>query len=221
MKKYALIVAGGSGSRMNSDIPKQFIQIHGKPIIIHTIEAFIHSGEAFEIIVSINSNYLEEWESMRKNFLPDHLIITACGGPTRFHSVKNGLACISDDNSIVAIHDAVRPLVNSEVIRQAVKTAISYGNAIPVVPINDSVRKKEGIFSEVVDRNTLVAVQTPQCFQTSLIKDAYNQNYDERFLDDAVVLEKTGKTIRLIEGNPENIKITRPIDLLIAKSLLS
>ena len=206
---------------MNSDIPKQFMEIHGKPLIIHTIETFFHSGEMFEIIVSINEHYLDTWENIRKNFLPEKSIITAMGGPTRFHSVKNGLTCISDDDSIVAIHDAVRPLVSSDVIRQAVKTAMAYGNAIPVIPINDSVRKKEGTFNEVVDRNILVAIQTPQCFQTSLIKDAYRQNYDERFLDDAIVLENTGKIIRLIEGNPENIKITRPMDLLIAKSLLS
>jgi 2-C-methyl-D-erythritol 4-phosphate cytidylyltransferase len=220
MKKYALIVAGGSGIRMGMEIPKQFIEILGKPIIIHTLEVFNTAFPEIEFIVVMNPHWHHLWEKVQFQFPINNTLITVDGGPTRFHSVKNGLGKMSDNNSMVGIHDAVRPMVGVDVIRTAFKEAEVFGNAIPVVPVHESIRIKDGPFNETIDRNKLLIVQTPQCFQTSLIKDAYRQNYDERFTDDAMVLENIGERIRLVAGNIENIKITRPSDVKIAEALM-
>jgi 2-C-methyl-D-erythritol 4-phosphate cytidylyltransferase len=220
MKKYALIVAGGSGIRIGLEVPKQFIEITGKPIIIHTCEAFINAFPDIEFIVVMNPKWHHLWQKVLSQFPIMNPLITTDGGPTRFHSVKNGLGKISDDLSIVGIHDAVRPLVNKDVIHTAYKEAEVFGNAIPVVPVYESIRIKNGPFNEPVDRNKLIIVQTPQCFQTALIKDAYRQNYDERFTDDALVLESTGERIRLVAGNIENIKITKPSDIRVAETFM-
>jgi 2-C-methyl-D-erythritol 4-phosphate cytidylyltransferase len=220
MKKYAIIVAGGSGMRMGVEVPKQFIEILGKPIIIHTLTVFINAYPDIEIIVVMNSKWHHLWEKVLRQFPVRNFLITTDGGPTRFHSVKNGLNKISDDQSVVAIHDAVRPLVQEDVIHAAFKEAEVFGNAIPVVPVYESIRMKDGPFNEPVDRNKLLIVQTPQCFQTALIKDAYRQNFDEKFTDDALVLENTGERIRLVAGNIENIKITKPSDIRIAESFM-
>lgn len=220
MKKYALIVAGGSGVRMGTEIPKQFIELIGKPIIIHTLEAFINAFPDIEFVVVMNPKWQHLWEKMLTQFPLKNTIITAEGGPTRFHSVKNGLGKITDNNSVVGIHDAVRPLVSFDVIHTAFKEAEVFGNAIPVIPVYESIRIKDGPFNEPIDREKLLIVQTPQCFQTSVIKNAYRQNYDEKFTDDALVLENTGERIRLVAGNIENIKITRLADIRIAETLM-
>ena len=221
MKKYVVIVAGGSGERMKSDIPKQFIEVGGIPIIIHTLNIFAHAIPDIEFIIVVNPKWIQLWKMICENHNIDNSFITIEGGPTRFHSVKNGLSKINNLNSLVAIHDAVRPFVSKEVIRVCFKEAELFGNAVPVVPIHDSVRKKTGAFNEAIDRKKLWIVQTPQCFQTSLIKKAYLQNYDEKFTDDAIVLENTGMQIRFVDGNLENIKITKPTDILIAEAFLT
>ncbi|MEI6123681.1 MAG: 2-C-methyl-D-erythritol 4-phosphate cytidylyltransferase [Bacteroidota bacterium] len=220
MKKYVIIVAGGIGSRMNSDIPKQFIEIGGLPIILHSLQVFKKAIIEVEFIIVVNSQWRKLWESICDEYESHNSFITVDGGPTRFHSVKNGLAKIKDENSIVAIHDAVRPLVNKNVIQVCFKEAELFGNAIPVIPVQDSFRKKTGAFNEPINRDELYIVQTPQCFQTGLIKKAYLHNYDEKFTDDAIVLENNGEQIRLVSGNQENIKITNPFDLLIAETYL-
>jgi len=220
MKKYAILVAGGSGIRMGAEIPKQFIEIREKPIIIHTLEIFSYTFPDIEFIVVMNPQWHQLWDKVLSRFPLKNSIITTDGGPTRFHSVKNGLSKITDNNSVVGIHDAVRPLVEEEVIRVAYKEAEVFGNAIPVVPVYESIRIKDGAFNEPIDRNKLLIVQTPQCFQTALIKDAYRQNYDERFTDDAMVLENNGERIRLVSGNIENIKITKPSDVRIAEAFM-
>jgi 2-C-methyl-D-erythritol 4-phosphate cytidylyltransferase len=220
MKKYALIVAGGSGSRMGVEIPKQFIEILGKPIIIHTLEIFSIAIPDVEFVVVMNPQWHQLWKKVLQQFPVSNSIITTDGGPTRFHSVKNGLGKIIDNHSVVGIHDAVRPMVEEEVIHAAYKEAEVFGNAIPVVPVYESIRIKDGPFNEPIDRNKLMVVQTPQCFQTALIKDAYRQNFDERFTDDAMVLENTGERIRLVNGNIENIKITKPSDVRIAEAFM-
>jgi 2-C-methyl-D-erythritol 4-phosphate cytidylyltransferase len=220
MKKYALIVAGGSGVRMGMEVPKQFIEIIDKPIIIYTLEVFISVFPEIEFIVVMNPKWRHLWEMVMLKYPIMNSIITADGGPTRFHSVKNGLGRIFADDSVVGIHDAVRPLVNFEVILTAYKEAEVFGNAIPVIPVYESIRIKNGPFNEAVDRDKLLIVQTPQCFQTSVIKNAYRQNYDEKFTDDALVLENCGERIRLIEGNIENIKITKPSDMWVAEAYL-
>jgi 2-C-methyl-D-erythritol 4-phosphate cytidylyltransferase len=220
MKRYAIIVAGGSGTRMGVDVPKQFIEILGKPVIIHTIDLFINAYPDIEIIVVMNPKWVQLWHNIQCKFPVQNITITADGGPTRFHSVKNGLNKIAVKESVVGIHDAVRPLVGEEVIHAAYKEAEVFGNAIPVVPVYESIRLKDGPFNESIDRNKLVIVQTPQCFQTGLIQNAYRQNYDEKFTDDALVLENTGEKIRLVDGNIENIKITRPADIRVAETYL-
>jgi len=216
LKKYAIIVAGGTGKRFNSDLPKQFIQVCGKPLIIHTIEAFMKPVPDIEFIVVIHPKMRKKCETILAEF-PVSNCTLADGGPERFHSVKNGLAKITDENSLVAIHDAVRPFVSADVILNAFKEAEYYGNAVPAVNINESARIRKGTLNEPLDRTFLYKVQTPQCFKTSLIKNAYRQNFDEKFTDDAIVLESTGECIHLIDGNVENIKITFPIDLLMAE----
>ncbi|HOY32719.1 MAG TPA: 2-C-methyl-D-erythritol 4-phosphate cytidylyltransferase [Bacteroidales bacterium] len=220
MKKIALIVAGGTGKRLSTDLPKQFIEICGKPVIIHTLEAFLNPLPDIEFVIVINPKMRDSWDAILSGYHIKNWIL-AEGGPERFHSVRNGLAKISDDDTVVAIHDAVRPCVSAVVILQAFKDAEYYGNAVPALNITDSVRIKDGPLNEPVDRKRLFKIQTPQCFRIRLIKKAYLQNYDERFTDDAIVLESTGETIHLIEGNAENIKITYPSDLLVAEAFLS
>jgi len=217
MKKYALIVAGGSGLRMGVEVPKQFIEILGKPVIIHTIDLFISAVPGIEIIVVMNPKWQHLWDNILEKFHFYTNLITTDGGPSRFHSVKNGLHKIVEKDSVVGIHDAVRPLVAENVIQTAYKEAEIFGNAVPVIPVYETIRVKEGAFNEAIDRDKLVIVQTPQCFHTELIQNAYRQNYDERFTDDALVLENSGEKIRLVSGNIENIKITKPSDLRIAE----
>lgn len=219
LKNFAIIVAGGYGKRFNSDIPKQFIEICGKPIIIHTLQVFEQTIPDIEFIVVINPKMQKLWQSIMAKF-PVANCITADGGPERFHSVKNGLAKITETNSVVAVHDAVRPFVSKEVIALAFKEAEYFGNSVPVMSINESVRIKNGSLNEPLDRAQLFKVQTPQCFRTELIKKAYNQNFDEKFTDDAIVFESIGERIHLITGNIENIKITHPSDLMIAEAFL-
>lgn len=219
MKKIAIIVAGGTGKRFSADLPKQFIEICGKPLIIHTLETFIKPLPDIEFIVVINPKMRDKWDAILSAY-PLLNCVLADGGPERFHSVKNGLAKISEENSIVAIHDAVRPFVSADVILQAFKDAEYFGNAVPVLNITDSVRLKDGPLNEPIDRRFLFKVQTPQCFRTDLIKKAYSQNFDEKFTDDAMVLESIGERIHLIDGNVENIKITYPSDLLVAEAFL-
>lgn len=220
MKKNLILVAGGLGKRMNQELPKQFIVIGKKPLIVHTIENFVKAVGKINIVVVINRHWIEYWKELQKAYCSDLNITTAEGGPARFHSVKNGLLKIEDNESVTAIHDAVRPLVRTEVIVSAFKEAEIFGNAIPAVPINETLRYKEKNHNHNVDRAYYYIIQTPQCFQTKLIKNAYRINFDEKFTDDAMVLEETGIKIRLIEGNYENIKITRPSDLKFAECVL-
>jgi 2-C-methyl-D-erythritol 4-phosphate cytidylyltransferase len=220
MKKYALIVAGGSGIRMGVEVPKQFIEILGKPVIIHTINLFISAIPGIEIIVVMNPKWQHLWDNILGKFHFNANLITTDGGPSRFHSVKNGLHKIEVKDSVVGIHDAVRPLVAENVIQTAYKEAEIFGNAVPVIPVYETIRIKEGAFNETIDRDKLVIVQTPQCFHTEIIQNAYRQNYDEKFTDDALVLENAGEKIRLVAGNIENIKITKPSDLRIAECFM-
>ncbi len=220
MKKYIIIVAGGTGSRMKSDVPKQFILLQGKPILMRTIERFTHSFPDIQIIVVLNAQYRDEWKSLceKHQFNIEHTITE--GGQTRFHSVKNGLALVPD-NCVVGIHDAARPLVSYKTIITAFNTAEETGNATPAVPLTESIRFLENGENKAVDRNKYSIIQTPQCFHSSDLKQAFMQEYQSTFTDDASVLESIGKKINLIEGNKENIKITSPQDLMLAELILS
>lgn len=218
-KRYALIMAGGKGMRMNNATPKQFLKLDGKPILLHSINKFLDTDPNIEIILVLPPDYLKFWEQLCAEYLFHKPVKIAYSGETRFHSVKNGLELVTEE-SIVAIHDAVRPMVSSKTILATYKAAEMYGNAIPAIPINDSIRQIESTRSIAVDRSRYCATQTPQCFQSEIIKKAYQQEYRYIFTDDAMVVEAMGEQIRLVDGNAENIKITSPKDLLIAEVLL-
>ena len=218
MKKFALIVAGGSGSRMKSDIPKQFIILNGKPVLMHTVETFLKAGEHFHFVMVLPQSLIPEWEAMcKRHSFGQHTLVE--GGITRFESVKNGLAQIKEEG-IVFIHDGVRPLVSAQTIQNCYETAMEKGNALPVIVPSESVRKAEEGKNYAVNRSHYFLVQTPQTFKVSLIKKAYEQPYDIKFTDDASVLESYGFEIHLVEGNRENIKITYPEDIILADAYL-
>ncbi|MEN8117375.1 MAG: 2-C-methyl-D-erythritol 4-phosphate cytidylyltransferase [Bacteroidota bacterium] len=219
MQKFALIVAGGSGSRMKGPVPKQFLEINGKPILMHTFEAFAKFDSAFEYILVLPENQVDTWEQLCQKHQFKFTYQLAYGGENRFQSVKNGLDLINDEG-IVFIHDGVRPLVSVLTLQNCFEIAAQEGNALPVIPVSESVRYVEEGTNKAVDRSKYFLVQTPQTFQTQLIKNAYNQASNENFTDDASVLEQSGEKINLVEGNHENIKITYPEDLVIAKSFL-
>jgi len=219
LKKYVIIVAGGQGKRMQSETPKQFLNIAGFPILMHTIRKFSDFPDEISIHLVLPSPFLDFWKSLchRFDFTVPHRVIE--GGETRFHSVKNGLQGIQE-GVLVAVHDGVRPLVDEDTIRKVYRVAEEMGNAIPVTEISESVRKLVGDDSHQVNRKEYRLVQTPQCFRSGLLIEAYNQDHREEFTDDATVIEALGETVHLVEGNFENIKITRPADLKFAESFL-
>lgn len=218
MKKYAVIVAGGSGKRMGSEIPKQFLKLAGKPLIMHSIMRFIEYDTSTEIIVVLPGGLINYWRSLQEEYRFNirHSIVK--GGDTRFHSVRNGLEMVGLAG-LVAIHDGVRPLVSTGTIRRCYEAAEKHGSGIPVISPADSIRMVTGIESVSVNRMHVKLVQTPQVFNAGLIKKAYLAEYSEEFTDDATVLERTGEAVFLAEGNKENIKITTPDDLLVAETL--
>lgn len=219
MKKYVIIVAGGTGNRMNNAIPKQFIELKGKPILMHTIEKFTSTFPDIHVIVVLANQFNDDWKKLceKHNFKIPHQLTD--GGETRYHSVKNGLALVPDA-CVVGIHDAARPLVSTQTILNAYETAEVRGNASPAIPVNDSIRFIKGKDSVAVDRTHYSIIQTPQCFHSDLIKKAFLKEYKPEFTDDATVLEAFGEKINLIEGNRENIKITTEQDLVIATALI-
>jgi 2-C-methyl-D-erythritol 4-phosphate cytidylyltransferase len=216
MQRYAILVAGGKGSRMKTDIPKQFLMLCGKPVLMHTIERFAAFDNAIKIILVLPSSQIDYWKELCKEFQFE----IASGGNTRFESVLNGLAKISDNKSIVGIHDGVRPLVSQETLTRCYTHAEKCGTAIPVVEMIDSVRQTITDGSIPVDRTKLFLVQTPQVFHYSLLHNAYEQPYKEIFTDDASVLESIDIKIDMVEGNRENIKITTQTDIVLAEALL-
>tara|TARA_B100000780_G_scaffold231283_1_gene171078 strand:+ start:514 stop:1179 length:666 start_codon:yes stop_codon:yes gene_type:complete len=219
MKYYAIIVAGGSGKRMNRSIPKQFIELNGQPILMHTIERFYSAKPSIELIIVLPKTHHHTWETLcnKHNFNIPHSVCE--GGNSRFHSVKKGIAlCIED--SIIAVHDSVRPIVSRDFILSIYKETESKKALIPVCPVVESIRKVKGDSSEALDRSHYYTVQTPQCFASSLLHKAYHQNEQAFFTDDASVVESLGEKVHLFAGEIDNIKITRPKDLLLAEALL-
>lgn len=220
--QFLIVVAGGTGSRMKSDVPKQFIELDGIPIIIRTLNCFLNYNPTIKIIISIHKNYKFYLETILTKFAIEQASLQIVfGGETRFNSVKNGLDLINDENAIVAIHDAARPFVSYQTIKNCFEMAAIKGNAVPCIDVNESLRKISNNINTAVNRNEFKIIQTPQCFLASKIKNAFNQVYTSIFTDDATVLESYGEKIILVEGNEENIKITSPYDLLISKALLS
>jgi 2-C-methyl-D-erythritol 4-phosphate cytidylyltransferase len=220
VQEHVIIVAGGSGKRIKGNIPKQFIVVNDKPLIIYTIEKFLAYNPEINVCVVVHKDYLQHLNDLLKKYFLNKNIATTIGGDTRFNSVKNGLALIENPNSVVGIHDAARPMVSVDTIKRCYETAAQKGNAIPVVDVNDSIRVIENNSNKAVNRTNYKVIQTPQCFNTAAIKKAFEQDYSSLFTDDASVLEKTGGKIILVEGNTENIKITHDTDLVLAQHLL-
>ncbi len=218
--RYIIIVAGGRGTRMGSDLPKQFLPLAGSIVLMHTMERMVAAEPEAQLILALPHDQQEEWSKLceQYHYTREHRVVD--GGATRFDTVCNALRLVPND-VIVAIHDGVRPLVSIEVIRQAFATAMEKGSAIPVMPVVESLRHVEGENSHAVERSAYRAVQTPQVFNSTHLKAAYSTPYRSEFTDDASVYEAAGHSIHLIDGNSENIKITIPQDIVLAEYLLS
>ncbi len=220
MYRTALIVAGGKGLRMGSELPKQFLPIGGKPVLMHTLEAFHRFDKRMQLILVLPREQQGFWRELCEmhRFNIRHEI--ADGGETRFHSVKNGLALINGIGGMVGVHDGVRPFVSQEVIARCFREAAVRKAVIPVIDVVETVRHLTGSGSETVNRNDYKLVQTPQVFDADLLRRAYEQEFTPFFTDDASVVEAMGVPVHLVEGNRENIKITTPFDLKVASALL-
>lgn len=219
-QKYVIIVAGGSGKRMGSEVPKQFIEVAGMPVLMHTIQRFYDFDNSVKIVVVLPEDQHALWGDLihRYGFKIYHQVTK--GGKERFDSVKNGLSVINEE-SLIAVHDGVRPLVSPETIQRCFNEAESKDAAIPVMPAVESIRMETEAGSIAVDRSKYFMVQTPQVFESEVLKKAYCQSFSNTFTDDASVVESLGYKIAMVEGNSENIKVTRPLDLVIAEALLT
>ncbi|MBP3253160.1 MAG: 2-C-methyl-D-erythritol 4-phosphate cytidylyltransferase [Bacteroidales bacterium] len=215
-----IILACGEGKRMGSDIPKQFMCVAGKPLILHTAERIHAFDSSYNIIIVINQNHRDIWDSIteKHNFrVPVTLVY---GGKERFYSVRNGLQQVKEDSAIVAVHDGVRPFVTKQMFEDSFVSAEKYGNGVCAVKSSDSVRIGAVDDNKSTERNNVFLMQTPQTFRADILKKAYNQPYNEKFTDDASVAEATGEKIYITQGGRENIKITYPFDLLLAEQIL-
>jgi len=220
MKKYAILVAGGSGTRMNTSTPKQFLLLNNKPLIYYTINTFLNAFNDIDIVLVLPEEHLETGNSIISTYFQDKKITIAIGGKTRFDSVKNGLNLVTE-NSIVFVHDAVRCLVSADLISRSYHQALEKGNAIPAIASKDSVRIVEGENNKSIDRTTVKQIQTPQVFKSDILLPAFELEFQSFFTDEASVVEHFGHPIFLIDGEENNIKITHPIDLLIAEKLMA
>ena len=215
-----IIVAGGSGRRMGGALPKQFALLAGRPVLAHTIDRFAATLPGAEIVVVLPAAHRDFWRNLAARFdVAKHTI--AEGGAERFHSVRNGIAALQSDPDLIAVQDGVRPLVSETLIRRTLQAAAEYGAAVPVVEPVDSFRRTDGTASRIVDRRSLRIVQTPQAFRAEMLRTAYAADFRPEFTDDASVAEAAGHTIRLCDGDPANLKITRPVDLTIAEALIA
>lgn len=220
MKKYAVIVAGGSGQRMGGELPKQFLLLQQKPVLWHTLRVFLDAFDDLEIILVLPQAFIKEGEAIIQDLGRSNLITIIEGGGTRFHSVRNGLAFVTQE-SVVFVHDGVRCLVTKELILRCYEQAVKKGSAVPGVVATDSIRILTEEGSIVADRSQVRIMQTPQTFLSEVLIPAFNTVYDDTFTDEATVVEAAGKEIFLIDGEYENIKMTRPTDLMVAEKILA
>lgn len=220
MEKYIIVVAGGRGTRMGGDTPKQFLPLAGSTVLMHTLDRMAAAEPEAALILALPHDQQEEWQRLCNvyNYTRPHTVTD--GGDTRFQTVSNALELVPN-NALVAIHDGVRPLVSTSVVQQAFATAATTGAAIPVMPVVESLREVVGDTSHAVERSAYRAVQTPQVFNSTLLKKAYNVPYRAEFTDDASVYEASGHNVYLIDGNRENIKITIPQDIALAEIIIS
>lgn len=219
MKRFAIIVAGGKGNRMKSEIPKQFIEIGGKPILMHTIEQFYKADSNIEIILVLPKEQIQYWQELQTKHGFEVPVLVTEGGTSRFYSVKNGLEKVTS-TGVVAIHDGVRPFVATSTILEGFEVAEKEKTAIPTVNLVDSIRRVDEKVNRALNRANYRLVQTPQVFDITLLKTAYQQSFSDTFTDDASVIEAMGYSVTLFEGNSENIKITTPFDLKVAEMMV-
>lgn len=220
MNKYAIIVAGGSGTRMQSDIPKQFMLLNGKPILYYAINSFLKTFEDCTIVLVLPEIHIGTGQEIIDAFFDYNKIKIVAGGRTRFHSVQNGLAKVEDDDCIIFVHDAVRPVLSEALLKRCYACAVELGTAIPSIAVKDSLRQLTENGNEAVNRNDFVLIQTPQTFHSKILLPAFKIDYKEKFTDEASVVEAFGLNVSLIEGDEQNIKITTPTDLLLAETFL-
>ncbi len=220
MNKYAVIVAGGSGTRMNSALPKQFLLLKGRPVLYYTLDSFLRAYPDLQIILVLPEEHIAAGKEIIDAWFDASRIRITAGGRTRFHSVQNGLALVQEE-SIVFVHDGVRCLLSTELIHRCYDAALSTGSAIPVVDCKDSVRLLGPEGNEAIDRSLVKLVQTPQTFHSKILLPAFQIDYKDRFTDEATVVEAFGLKVNLVEGEENNLKITRPADLLLAEQILA
>lgn len=219
MKKYAVIVAGGNGSRMNSTTPKQFLLIKNKPVLYYTIDTFLKSYDDLNIILVLPEEHVAAGQEIIDAWFDYSRIKITTGGRTRFHSVQNGLQLVNEE-CIIFVHDAVRCLLSTSLIQRCYDAALEFGAAIPVVDSKDSVRLVTGDDNEALERRNVKMVQTPQVFLSNILLPAFNIDYKDKFTDEASVVEAFGMKVLLVDGEDDNIKITKQIDLVLAEKLL-
>jgi len=219
MKKYAVIVAGGSGQRMGTQVPKQFLLLHGKPVLWYTLDVFLRAYEDLDVILVVPEEHMETARTMINATGAPGRIRMIAGGATRWHSVRNGLQSIRED-AVIFVHDGVRCLLSTELVHNCYEQTLRLGSAIPVIDSKDSVRVMTGEDSTAIERSRVKLVQTPQTFLSSVLLPAYSMEYRESFTDEASVVEAFGGKVFLLDGEADNIKITTPIDLAIAEKLL-
>lgn len=219
MQKFAVIVAGGSGLRMGASVPKQFLLLQGKPLLWHTLHRFLNVWNDLHVVLVLPAEHMQEGEAIVQTLQATDRVTLTTGGATRFNSVQNGLQYVKEP-SIVFVHDGVRCMVSEDLIQRCYTQALEKGSAIPAVAATDSIRIVEGDNSRVANRDAVRIIQTPQTFRSELLLPAFARPYDPSFTDEATVVEAAGHAIHLIEGDHHNIKITRPVDLLIAEQIL-
>lgn len=217
---YAILVAGGSGTRMNAALPKQFLELQGKTILQHSIAAFLQAIPSIQIIVVLPEAYLSKGADIISQHFPEANIRLTSGGDTRFHSVYNGLQLIQEPG-VVLVHDAVRCMVTANLIQHCFETALLHQSAVPAIAVNDSIRRTDASGNYAMDRSALRAIQTPQAFDIDWLQAAFSHGYRPEFTDEASVIEAAGGQVQLVEGETTNIKITQPLDLLIAEGILN
>lgn len=220
VQEYAIIVAGGKGTRMKSQTPKQFLELDGLPVLVHTIEAFYRYSEAIKVILVLPADDIITWESLCVAYNYNRQVVLTVGGDTRFQSVKNGLERIEGNTGLVAIHDGVRPLVSQDIVGASFRLAAVHGSAVAAVRLKESIRKTDQDTTIAVDRSDYRLIQTPQSFDLAVVKKAYQIKEEPSLTDDASVVERSGHAISLFEGSYSNIKITTPEDMVVAEALL-
>lgn len=219
MKKYAIIVAGGSGTRMGGPLPKQFMLLRGRPVLYYTLKTFLDAYDDLKVILVLPVDYTDLGQEIIDTFSDKERIRLTAGGDTRFQSVKNGLALI-DEESVIFVHDGVRCLLTKDLIHRCYVQAVETGTAIPVIASRDSIRMVQEEGNEAMDRNRVMLVQTPQTFHSKILLPAFQIDYKDKFTDEATVVEAYGMKVSLVEGEENNFKITRPVDLILAEGLI-